>query len=385
MRVLILTASYPPVLGGLQTVAHSLAMGLIAYGHQIQVVTQRWPRPLRGSEVIDGVPIMRWQNIEPSMMDLRRGRVDLFLASLVFSPLFRYRLGRLVWSFQPTVVNVHFPDSQIHHVLWLKRKRPFRLVVSLHGHDILRWDGAPRTERARGLRTLLRVADAVTACSGFLLEKAVQLEPAVASKGHVIHNGIDLERFKDRSVFPHPRPYVLAFGRLTHEKGFDLLIDAWKRVAADYPGFDLILAGDGEERGALAARAERLGLANRVRFTGRVDPAGVVHLLNGCRLVVVPSREEPFGITALEAMAAGKPVVATRVGGLPEFVPEPPNRLVSPTVDGLVEGLCGLVDQPETARLTTDRANRDHAARFTWSRALSEYLRVLEPAAFRIA
>jgi glycosyltransferase involved in cell wall biosynthesis len=81
---------------------------------------------------------------------------------------------------------------------------------------------------------------------------------------------------------------------------------------------DLILAGEGDQSQELAALCEALDLKHRVIMCGRAKPEEVIRLLNGCRLVVIPSREEPFGIVAMEAIASGHPVVATRVGGLPE-------------------------------------------------------------------
>lgn len=335
MRILLMPAAYAPVLGGLETAAHALARHLTAQGHEAMVLTNRYPRTLKALETIDGIQVRRKLFLRPCLADLRNRRLDLWLASLYYYPATLRYVQRLVDAFCPDVVNVHFPDAQIPFVSRLRRKRAFKLVVSLHGHEILRWFGAENGRAGDGrlaasaanralqeLRMILKGADAVTACSRYLLDKAIALEPAVAGKGHVIHNGIDLERFEDKTPFAHPRPYVLAFGRLTYKKGFDLLLRAFARVAPAHPEVDLIVAGEGEEREALRAARRDLGLEGRVLFPGRADSAEVVRLLNGCLFVVVPSRSEPFGLTALEALAAGKPVLATRVGGMPEFLGE---------------------------------------------------------------
>jgi glycosyltransferase involved in cell wall biosynthesis len=395
MRVLLMPSSYPPVLGGLQTAAHALARHLNAQRHEALVLTSRYPRTLKDREAIDGIQIHRKLFLRPCLEYLRNRRPDLWLASLYCYPATLCYARRLVDSFRPDVVNVHFPDAQIPFVLRIKRDRNFRLIVSLHGHEILRWfqaaggpgeeslkSAAPGNRARQQLVTVLKEADAVTACSRYLLDKAIELEPGVAAKGHVIYNGIDPERFEDKTAFAHPRPYVLAYGRLTYVKGFDLLLRAFARVASNHPGIDLVIAGDGEQRVALGRAADDPELAGRVFFTGRASPVEVVRLLNGCLFVVVPSRREPFGITALEALAAGKPVLATRVGGLPEFLGDGAGldtgartMLVEPTVEGLSEGLrrwLALRHEIESRQ----EPNRTWLSCHTWAGVAGRYLQI---------
>jgi glycosyltransferase involved in cell wall biosynthesis len=219
------------------------------------------------------------------------------------------------------------------------------------------------------LRAVLQEADAITACSRYLLDKAIQIEPA-AAKGRVIHNGVDLERFHDKTPYRHPRPYLLAFGRLTYKKGFDMLLDAFAQLTLEHQQVDIILAGAGEERQSLQAQVERLGLAERVHFFGRADACEVVRLLNGCRFVIVPSRQEPFGIAALEALAAGKPVLATCVGGLAELVQGPGTRLVVPTAAALRDGLAQWLDRGPAS--DTIRA-ADRLEQHSWRHVVAQF------------
>src|SRR5262249_37085033 len=134
LKILLMPASYPPVLGGLQTVAHALARQLLARGHAVRVATNRYPRSLPAAETLDGVLVQRWPFLRPCWDQLCRGRADLFLASLYYGPSVRARMARLVQRFRPDVVNVHFPDRQAPFVLALRRQFNFRLVASLHGH-----------------------------------------------------------------------------------------------------------------------------------------------------------------------------------------------------------------------------------------------------------
>jgi glycogen(starch) synthase len=372
MRVLLISNTYAPVLGGVQTVTHNLAQHLLKSGHQVQVVTNRYPRSLAAEEMLDGVSIRRLLLLSPNIDSLQRRRPDLFLASFYCYPRSLWRLRNLMRSFRPEVVNVHFPDHQIRFVLALRRRFSFRLVVSLHGDDIERvrssdsakgCDGSKDLVATKRLRLILREANAVTACSQHLLDQAILVEPSIAGKGHVIHNGIDPERFTNKSVHFHPRSYVLAFGRLTHKKGFDLLLQAFAQAgSAATQEIDLIIAGEGEERNALERQAEQLALRSKVHFLGRATPKEVVQLLNGSLFVVIPSRWEPFGIVALEALAAGKPVLATKTGGLAEFLTEfkarseqatnspfasvPAVTLVDPNVEELATGLGQMFELP---------------------------------------
>jgi glycogen synthase len=392
MRVLIVPSSYPPVLGGVQTVAHNLARDLAQQGHAVRVMTNRYPRSLTAREELDGVTVERRLFLTPSADQLRRHRFDLFAASLWYSPGTRLAIERLMKDFAPTVVNVHYPDSQVPFVRRLRRRRDFRLVVSLHGYEVERWFGIGETVSPKGLGTnpgarqtgqlhdllgLLRDADAITACSRYLANLVSRLEPSIAGKTHVVYNDIDLDRFRDRTIFPHPRPYVLAYGRLTRQKGFDMLIAAFAELTTSFPNVDLVLAGDGEDRETLETQARGLGLIGRVYFYGRATPDQIVHLLNGCRLAVVPSRWEPFGIVALEAMAAGKTVVATRVGGLPEFVDDTTNVLVEPNLAGLRAGLGEALRELGGGSAEVDE-NRQLAAMLAKPRSARDYLNVFE-------
>ena len=326
MRVLLLSASYHPVLGGLQTVTRQLARGLVAAGHQVKVVTNRYPRSLPGRDTVDGVEVERWPLLASPASAWKAGRVDLALAATVYNPAAVVRWGRLLTRFQPDVVNVHFPEARLASLLRLRGRLPFRLVVSLHGDEIERWFKHPKTESSEAIqnldlmRGLLRSADTVTACSQYLLNRASELEPSISPQARVIHNGIAPSRFAAREHYAHPRPYLLAYGRQTHKKGFDLLLRAFALVANQVPQLDLLLAGEGEERQPLVDLRDTLGLQSRVTFFGRAKPEEVIQLLNGCRLAVISSREEPFGIMALEVLASGRSLVATRVGGLPEVV-----------------------------------------------------------------
>jgi glycosyltransferase involved in cell wall biosynthesis len=310
----------------------------------------------------------------------------LFGASLFYGPRSYSKLKRVMQDFCPAVVNVHFPDQQIPFILKLRSEFAFRLVVSLHGHDVERLDSEqisenghkPNGARAQ-LESILREADAITACSRHILDKASQIEASVAGKGHVIYNGVDLERFSNKACYSHPRPYVLAFGRLTYKKGFDLLLRAFAKAGSTNSSVDLIIAGGGEDRDQLKSLAGELGLDQKVYFFGEASPNQIVELLNGSFFVAVPSRREPFGIVALEALAAGKTLLASDTDGLGEFlakVRDPKVTLVEPTTDGLTEGLRKLFVSEGNGSSAATSSNQ-MPEQYSWANVARRYEHVL--------
>jgi len=396
MRILLATQSYPPVLGGLQTTVHALAHELVRQGHAVHVLTSRHPRTLPSVETDQGVPVRRMFFLKPKLHYLRSRRPDLYVASLGLYPSALLQLGRLFETFRPDVVNLHFPDAQVPFMLKMRKKFSFRLVVSLHGHDVERFcdrahakDCDSRARACLQLAKLLREADAVTACSQQILDRASQIEATVARKGLAIYNGVDPERFLKWDPYVWPRPYVLACGRLAHVKGLDLLLDAYAQLAASWQSADILIAGDGEEGQSLAQRARQLGIEAKVHFLGRVSPAEVVRLLQGCRFVVVPSRAEALGIVMLEALAAGKRVLATRVGGMAEFLARSATgdgampgasadhavRLVEPSVSELASGLRDWLAVHQDG--TEEGFENDVLREFSWSRVARRYESVL--------
>jgi len=225
MRVLLIPASYEPVRGGLQTVARTLARSLTARGHEVRVITNRYPRKLAAHEVLDDVPVSRWQFLIPRWSQLLNFRFDLFLGGLFYLPWTLVRIIFLLRSDRPDVVNLHFVEAAAPFILLARRLVRFRLVVSLHGDDV---EGLAQRGRFDlwVFGTLLRRADVVTACSQYLLDRTMQIEPEARQKGRVIHNGMDQPAEVPVTTF---RQSLVAAGRMVPKKGFDVLLRAFAR------------------------------------------------------------------------------------------------------------------------------------------------------------
>jgi glycosyltransferase involved in cell wall biosynthesis len=202
------------------------------------------------------------------------------------------------------------------------------LVVTAHGRDVRNIGSIPGI--AALTRRVVRRASAVVAVSEYLRRELEERLPEARGKTEVIDSGVDLERF--RAVEPATQlesPAFLHVGSLTERKNVVRLADAFAQLGRG----SLTFVGDGPLRGALEKRAG-------VRLVGRVAHDEVPGWLSAADVVCGPALVEPFGQALLEAMACGRSVVATRVGGPPEFVSDDAGVLVDPLdTAGLVRAL----------------------------------------------
>jgi glycosyltransferase involved in cell wall biosynthesis len=164
-------------------------------------------------------------------------------------------------------------------------------------------------------------------------------------------------------------PTVLFSGRTTVQKGPDLLLEAVPGLLWYYPNAKFVFAGDGHLRHDLEHRARQLGVGHATRFLGYRNGWELVDLYKACDVVCLPSRNEPFGITVLEAWAAGKPVVASQNGGPGEFVWHNVNGLkISPTVDSVGWGLGSVFNDFEWGRWMGRNGRVAVETAFTWDK-----------------
>jgi glycosyltransferase involved in cell wall biosynthesis len=188
----------------------------------------------------------------------------------------------------------------------------------------------------------------------------------------VVPPGIDLELFRPARPGEQPeQPSVLFLGGLERRKGVDTLLDAFEAVARSRPEVELRLAGSGSLEHEIRARAARQPLAGRVALLGRVSREEVPALLRSSTLLAQPSLGEPFGMSALEALASGLPVVATDAGGLAELVPDEGNRKVPPAdAASLARALEELLALGPEERAALGARNRALAETYSWKAAV---------------
>jgi glycosyltransferase involved in cell wall biosynthesis len=199
-------------------------------------------------------------------------------------------------------------------------------VVTAHGRDVRNIGAIPGVTAAT--RLVVRRAAAVICVSDYLRRELETKLPEARGKVEVVSSGVDRERFAVADAPPGPTSF-LCVGALDERKNVVRLADAFARLGEG----TLTFAGDGPLRSGLGGR-------EGVRLLGRVPHDEIPRLLAETRVLAQPSLVEPLGQALLEAMACGRSVVATRIGGPPEFVPPEAGVLVDPLdVDGLARGL----------------------------------------------
>jgi glycogen(starch) synthase len=195
----------------------------------------------------------------------------------------------------------------------------------------------------------------------------------------MIHNGIETHswRIKPASVAaaryrysPADAPLLLFFGRLEWEKGVQDLIAALPRIRARHPGTRLVVAGKGRQADELLTAARRHRVRRAVDFVGHLSDRELRAALAAADAVVLPSRYEPFGIVALEAAAAGAPLVASTAGGLGEVVVDGRTGVSFPPGDvaGLVDAVDAVLVDPVGARARAHAARARLVVDFDWGR-----------------
>ena len=265
----------------------------------------------------------RGHEVERAVLDSRAGGKRRYLGLL-------RRTISAARRFKPDVVYAHFlvPTGTIAS---LATRAP--LVVTAHGRDV-RNVGTIRGVRAV-TRGTIRRASAVIAVSDYLRRELEAKVPEARGKTEVIDSGVDLERFRVEPA-PEGEPAFLCLGALTERKNVVRLADAFARL----DGGTLTFVGDGPLRARLEGR-------RKIEVLGGVKHDEVPSRIATARVVCQPSLVEPFGQALLEGMACGRSVVATRIGGPPEFVPPEAGVLVDPLdVDAISAALAAAAELP---------------------------------------
>jgi len=336
MNILYWTPMYWPDVGGIETIARQMVRSLTKRGHRLCVVASHGKAEQPDRTETDGVPVYRFPFWQASVrQDLRR------------MLQIRKEVIALKQSFQPDVLHINFSGYTAYFQLSTADAPPVPTLVALYSNL-----AGSRSGPTSLLDRLLRAADRVVAASEDTLAAARRRVPAIGQRSSVIYAGVETRR----PAPPPPEfrpPHLLCLGRLAEEKGIDVALRAFARLRPRHPDAVLTVAGDGPVRAELEQLAASLGIDGAVRFTGFVPDEMKEALFGAASIFLLPSRcAEAFPLVALEAARQARPVVATRLGGLPEAVLHERTGLLVDAEDpaALAGAVRTLLADPEQAR-----------------------------------
>lgn len=359
MKLLFRTEFYPPTVGGTPSHVAGLARGLAARGHEVHVLTPRLSRR-RPRCVVSGNLVVEYT---PGF-----GETDLGLLAGVVVGIPR----ALAAARGAEILHTHAVMAAPALLLASRATRKPH-VITAHTARFLRLS---RSFWARPiLRLFLRSADHIFTVSREIETAMRELVPDQSIS--LLSPGVDTAVFAPVPRTPSEVPRLLCPRRLVRRNGVIFLLRAMPQILAQRP-VQLEICGGGPESERLMREARRLGLGDAVRFAGVKTPEGMPRAIASADLVVIPSLIETTSAAALEAMACGVPVAASRVGALPEIVNEETGALFDPgNPDDLAAKVLELLAAP-------DLAERGRAARRRvenhWSldRLLNQHLEVYE-------
>ncbi|MBV9019267.1 MAG: glycosyltransferase [Chloroflexi bacterium] len=321
MRIMIVTDQYPPMIGGVPTVTHGLAVDLVKRGHQVWVLAPSYG-PHNVHRLEQGVRVYRFSSFEwPTHEGVR----------IAFLPFVAMR--HLLKKSDPHIIHIHSPIilGNIAQILAEGERKP--VIVTNHYLPInvsrtLARDpllGKPFSDVTYSyLVHFCNRCEYVTAPTQTALD--LLYEHGLHVPARAISNGINLQKFSQgerdpdirrRFNLPEDRPLALHVNRLSEEKRNDVLLDAAAKMQGNG---HIALVGTGPAETELRTQAERLNLGDRVSFLGFVPDADLLALRRSCEAFVIPSQAELQSLSTMEAMACGLPVIAADAYALPELV-----------------------------------------------------------------
>jgi glycosyltransferase involved in cell wall biosynthesis len=372
MRIILIN-HFPIVGSGSGTYTRNIAAHLVKQGHEVCVIMPENTTHYAGCDGVAIYPVFftnkeHIQNALPfnfpcftthprsqtSFFDLSDAQIGAYLSG------FEREIEKAVHDFKPDIIHA----QHIWLLAWLAGKTGVPYVITSHGTDLMGYQKSTRfrsfaDEAAAGAKQIISISND----NDYLVR---QLFPSCADRLTLMKNGYDTSRFYPECVTSdeilksygfHPLKYLVLFsGKHVYFKGIDVLIEAARIYEGEHPGkIVTAIAGEGELTGQLKKQASDCKLRN-VHFLGHIEYSQLRALYSMADVTVVPSRREPFGLVAVEALACGCPVIATNQGGLPDIV----NDKVGALVD--VDDPVALAAAVQAEIFRSDRKDRSRFA-----------------------
>ncbi len=329
MRLAMTPAFFHPHVGGIETHSYNLAREFVKRGHDVHILTSRCPGEAPRSEEFEGIQIHR---LSPSL--------TIYNAPILLG------LPGVLGNLEVDLVHTHLPSPYLASAsATLARMKGLPTVLTYHNDIVAQgrfYSAIAGAYNASLGRALLEMVDRIICTSIGYATSSPYLGPHL-HKVVPIQNGVDTEFFHpgaDGSTvnarFGHQ--IILFVGSLTHThsyKGVDYLLRALRYIKPAFPDANIVVVGDGPLRPYLQAIANRQGAGDRVHFVGQVSRDELRAYYAAASVSVLPSitRAEGFGLVLLEAMACGRPVVGSSVGGIPYFLRHRENGILVPPKD----------------------------------------------------
>lgn len=397
MKILMVSWEYPPVVvGGLGRHVHHLATELAAAGHEVVVLSRRptgtdpTTHPT-ASHIAEGVLVVAVAE-DPPVFDFGEDMLAWTLAmghAMVRAGIALNKPG-IGEGWSPDVVHAH--DWLVAHpAIALAEHYDVPLVSTIHATEAGRHSGWVAGRVNRQVHSvewwLANESDALITCSVSMQDEVERLYRPDGVPLTVIRNGIDVGAWTFRPRLPRSGPPRLLYvGRLEYEKGVQDAIAALPRIRRAHPGTTLTVAGVGTQFEWLRERARAHRVTRAVHFTGQLEHEELLGWLHGADAIVLPSRYEPFGIVALEAAAAGTPLVTSTAGGLGEAVIDGVTgaSFEPADIDGLVDAVRAVLDDPVAAQQRAYAARERLTEDFSWDVVATETVQVYTAAKRRV-
>jgi len=320
----MLSWEFPPrTVGGIAAHLFNLSRELVKLGVTTYVVTCDFPGALE-REVVNGAHVVRVDSYKTPSPDFATWD-SLMNVNL------QKEAATLISSLSRQVDIIHAHDWLVANAaLGLKHVFRIPLVATVHSTEMSRRNGL-HTDYERMIhqteRWLSHESWRVICCSQYMSEQVRRIYGLTQDRVKVIQNGVDssvyeqeFERTKFRKRFASPEEKIVLFvGRLVYEKGAQILVGAMPKILSRVNA-KFVVVGEGGMKDSLMQQVRNMRLTHKIMFTGFLDEESLRKLYQIADVCVVPSLYEPFGITALEAMAAKTPLVASNSGGLSEIV-----------------------------------------------------------------
>lgn len=311
--VLLLAWEYPPLtVGGLATHVFYLAKYIQDF-IDVHVITRgsTYSVDNEGNVTVHRIPLPSYEN-----QDFINW---ILLLNIEFT---KYIINNFVFNTERVIIHAH--DWLVGLTgITLQEKGIGHLIATIHATEYGRQGG--RLNQISHMihqqeASLISKAEEIIVCSNYMKNEVTELF-GNQGKIHFIPNGIELQDVHANHVQADiPDDFILFYGRLVPEKGVQTLIQAFREISLEHPDLYLLIGGKGYYEAALKEIAATSGVGEKIRFLGFLKNNQRELLLKKARIVCFPSLYEPFGIVALEAMAAGKPVIAGKTGGLGEII-----------------------------------------------------------------